>query len=140
MSAIDTATDFGKRLQQRLQSEHITWLVTVNKDGTPQPSPVWFHWSGDEILIFSQPDTPKIRNIATNPVVSLHLNSSVDGGDVAVLTGAAEVVDDGPKVNEVDAYVTKYDEGFKHLGMTPEEMAASYSATIRVRIAKVRGW
>ncbi len=43
MPAIDTTTDFGKRLQERLRDEEIVWLVTVSPDGVPQPSPVWFH-------------------------------------------------------------------------------------------------
>lgn len=140
MATIDSSTDFGKRLQERLRSEKIIWLATVNKDGVPQPSPVWFHWQGDEILIFSQPNTPKVRNIGRNPAVSLNFNSSDDGGDVAVFTGVAEIVADGPKAHQVEAYVTKYDDGFRGLGMTPEEMAASYSETIRVTITRVRGW
>ena len=139
MPLIDTATDFGKRLQERLRSEQIIWLVTVDKEGPPQPSPVWFHWHDDEIMIFSQPNAPKIRNITGNPSVALHLNSSADGGDIAILTGTAEVVD-GPRAHELEEYVTKYREGFKSLGMTPEEMVATYSATLRVTIRNVRGW
>ncbi len=140
MPAIDTTTDFGKRLQERLRDEEIVWLVTVNPDGVPQPSPVWFHWDGDAMLIFSQPDAPKIRNIGTNATVALHLNSSAEGGDIAILTGTAEVVADAPRAHEIDDYVTKYERGFGSLGMTPEEMAASYSATIRITIERVRGW
>ncbi len=79
------------------------------------------------MLIFSQPDAPKIRNIGTNATVALHLNSSAEGGDIAILTGTAEVIADGPKAHEIDDYVTKYERGFGSLGMTPEEMAASYS-------------
>lgn len=140
MAAIDNSTDFGKLLQERLLSEHIIWLATVNADGVPQPSPVWFHRWGDEILIFSQPNTPKLRNIARNSAVSLNLNSSADGGDVAVLTGRAEIVADGPKAHEIDEYVSKYEDGFRSLSMTADEFAATYSKTIRVHVTKVRGW
>ncbi|CAA9546512.1 MAG: hypothetical protein AVDCRST_MAG87-514 [uncultured Thermomicrobiales bacterium] len=140
MVAIDTSTDFGKRLLERLHDEEIVWLVTVNRHGVPQPSPVWFHWEQDEVLIFSQPNAPKVRNIATNPAVALHLNSSPHGDDIAILTGTAEVADDAPKVDQVDAFVRKYERGLRSLGMAPEEMAASYSATIRVTIEHVRGW
>lgn len=141
MAAIDTTTDFGKRLRERLQTEKHIWLTTVRKDGTPQPSLVWFHWDGENVCwIFSQPNTPKVRNIASNAAVSLNLNSSDNGGDVAVLTGGAEILPDGPKAHEIDAYVTKYEAGFRGLDMTPEEMAASYSETIRVTIQGVRGW
>lgn len=140
MAVIDPSTELGKRLRERLNRERIIWLTTVNKDGEPQSSPVWFHADGDQVLIFSQPNAPKVRNISRNPVVSLNLNSSDDGGNVAVLTGTAKILEDGPRVHEVDAYVTKYDEGFRQLGSTPEEMGAEYSAAIRVHVSRVRGW
>ncbi len=107
MPAIDTTTDFGKRLQERLRDEEIVWLVTVSPDGVPQPSPVWFHWNQDEVLILSQPDAPKMRNIGVNSTVALHLNSSAEGGDIAILTGTAEVVADAPRAHEIDDYVSK---------------------------------
>ena len=43
---IDSSTEFGKRVEQRLRDEQIGWIVTVGTDGTPQPSPVWFLWDG----------------------------------------------------------------------------------------------
>ncbi len=125
MTAIDTSTDFGKRLQERLRDEEIIWLMTIIGSGVPQPSPVWFHWQDDEVIIFSQPDAPKIRNIGVNSTVALHLNSSAEGGDIAILTGTARVVAEAPRVHESAEYVTKYERGFRSLGMTPEEMAAS---------------
>jgi len=33
---------------------------------------VWFLWNDGSILLYSQPDTPKLRNIAANPRVALH--------------------------------------------------------------------
>lgn len=140
MTVIDASTDFGKRLEERLRDEEIVWLVTVNRDGVPQPSPVWFHWNQDEVLIFSQPNTPKVRNIGANPAVALHLNSSPYGDDIAILTGTAEMAADAPRVHEIDEYVRKYERGFRSLGMTPEQMAAEYSAAVRVTIRHVRGW
>ena len=71
---IDTTSEFGTRVAQRLQQEGIIWLTTVRGDGTPQPSPVWFLWDGETFLIYSQPGAPKVRNIARSPKVALHLN------------------------------------------------------------------
>ena len=88
---IDTSTDFGARAARHLEDDRIIWLATVGPDGTPQPSPVWFLWDGDTVLIYSQPSTPKLRNIEQHPRVSLHFNCTPSGGDVVILTGDASV-------------------------------------------------
>lgn len=136
---IDTTTDFGKRVERRLRDEQIIWLTTAGQDGTPQPSPVWFLWEGEAALIFSKPNTPKLRNIARNAKVSLHFDSDGRGGNIVVLTGEARIVEPTPTVDEVPAYVTKYAEGIKRMGSTPEQMAAEYSQAIRVTPTDVRG-
>lgn len=139
MLDLDTTTDFGARAARRLQTEQIIWLVTAGADGTPQPSPVWFHWDGATMLIFSEPDAPKIRNIARNPRVAVHFDSDGWGGNIVVLTGEARVLDNAPSVEEVPDYLEKYAEGIERIGMTPEQMAATYSTAIRVTPGRVRG-
>jgi PPOX class probable F420-dependent enzyme len=89
MFTIDRESEFGQRVLRRLEREEIIWLTTCRPEGTPQPSPVWFHWDGEALLIYSQPDTPKLQNIAANPRVALNFNATPTGGDVVVLAGTA---------------------------------------------------
>ncbi len=87
---LDTSSEFGRRAARRLHEERLAWLTTVSPRGTPQPVPIWFLWDGDaSILLYSRPDTPKLRNIAANPRVSLHLDGNGQGGDVVVCLGEA---------------------------------------------------
>src|SRR5215212_1046591 len=104
---IDTSTDFGARVARHLEDDRIVWLATVDPDGTPQPSPVWFLWDGDTALIYSQATTPKLRNIERHPRVSLHFNCTASGGDVVILTGEASLDTEVPPVNENAAYRDK---------------------------------
>jgi len=136
---IDTSSEFGQRVERRLRDEQVIWLTTVDGQGMPQPSPVWFLWDGSTIVIYSQANAPKIRNIESNGHVALHLDSDGDGGDIVVLTGDAAVEREGPLVTDVPAYVDKYRDGIVGLGMTPEQMAQAYRARIRVTPAKLRG-
>src|SRR5262245_24339894 len=115
----DTSTEYGARAVRRLSQEGILWLVTVRRDGTPQPSPVWFLWDGETILIYSQPNTQKLRNIARNPKVSLHLNSDAWAYDVVIITGEAQIEENAPLVREVPAFVKKYVEDLP----SPKSMA-----------------
>lgn len=122
----------------RLQSEQVIWLTTVSGSGAPQPSPVWFLWQDDSILIFSQPGAPKVRAIRRNPHVSLNFNSNPFGGDVVILSGMAMLDDGGLRADEIPAYIEKYREGLVDLGMSPEAFAADYRQAIVTRPTRLR--
>lgn len=136
---IDTGTEFGGRAARRLRDELIYWLATVDPDGTPQPSPVWALWDGETFLIYSQPDTPKLRNVASRPRVALHLDGDGRGGDIVIVTGDARIVSDAPPADRVPEYIAKYGEGIRRIGMTPESFARAYSVAVRVTPARLRG-
>lgn len=135
----DPATEFGARVAERLDREEIVWLTTIGPTGTPQPNPVWFRWDGESFLIFSQPDRPKLRNIARNPRVALHFNSTASGGDIIVFGGTARL-ELGPDPDEIAAYLGKYRDGLAGLSMTADQFRADYSVPIRVVPDRLRGF
>jgi PPOX class probable F420-dependent enzyme len=137
---LDTSAEFGQRVQRRLREEQMIWLVTVRPDGTPQPTPVWFWWGGaDEIVIYSKPGQAKLRNLAANPAVALHLDGDGRGGDVIVLTGHAAVEPEGGVDGVESEYAAKYAAGIGRIGLTPDTMGQTYSARIRVHVTRVSG-
>ena len=136
---IDTFTPFGQRVARRLDEERIAWLTTVGRDGTPEPSPIWFLWDGSELLIYSRPNTPKLRNIGRDPRVSLNLDSDGQGGDIVVITGQARIDPSASPAHRVAAYAAKYAERIKGIGLTPEQFAQAYSVPIRLTPEKLRG-
>ncbi|GAB0107268.1 hypothetical protein JMUB6875_62620 [Nocardia sp. JMUB6875] len=137
---IDSNTDFGAKVTKRLGQDTVIWLTTVSPSGTPQPNPVWFQWEDGAFLVFTQPGTPKLRNIAANPRVSLNFNSSDSGGDVVVFTGTAEIDEGGASAAELDAFVEKYTEGLVDIGMTREQFFADYAVPLRIVPDRVRGF
>lgn len=139
MAIWDVTTPFGARVERRLAEEWIIWLVTQGKDGTPQPSPVWFLRDGDSLLIYSRPDTPKLRNIARAPRVALHFDGDGRGGDIIVFSGAAALDPAAPPADAVPAYIAKYRAAIERISMTPETFAQAYSVAMRVTISGVRG-
>ena len=136
---IDTSSTFGQRVLQRLKQEETVWLTTVNRNGIPNPSLVWFLWEADAVFLLSQPDQGKVKAIAANPRVSLNFDSDGDGGNMVILNGTASLL--GPMtVDQVSpAYFSKYERGLKSLGNSPEDMIDSYSQPIRITLDKVRG-
>ena len=136
---IDTSTEFGARAARRLAEDQIGWLTTVRADGMPQPIPVWFHWDGETLLIFSEPAARKLRNLAANPKAALHLNSDGKGGNIIVLTGEARVGAELPPQERIAAYAQKYAEGIRGLNLTPESMLAQYSTVIYLTPTRITG-
>lgn len=140
MFTIDTSTDFGRRIARQLDDEVVVWLTTVAASGTPAPTPVWFLWHDDEILICSQPDTAKLRSIPAHPQVTVNFNATHSGGDVGVIAGTA-VIDEAPISGEaLAAYNAKYADAIAGLGMTTDQFHASYSVLIRITPGKLRGF
>ncbi len=136
---IDPTTEFGARVEKRLLEEQVIWLTTVSPSGMPQPNPVWFYWDGDTVLIYSQPDAYKVKNLINNPKVSLNFEGVAEQGEnVIVLTGEAVMEENGSKIDP--AYEKKYHQAIIDFDETSEDLIASYSVAIRVRIEKVRGF
>jgi PPOX class probable F420-dependent enzyme len=137
----DASTPFGKRVRERLAGEHVGWLTTVGADGTPQPNPVWFLWEEgeDSLLIYNRTGAARIAHVKARPRVSLNLNCTDSGGDVIVLTGDAELLDDFPLATDHAAYAEKYAEDASRIFGDTTSFAQKYPVAMRIKITKVRG-
>ncbi|MGZ0145765.1 TIGR03667 family PPOX class F420-dependent oxidoreductase [Kribbella sp. WER1] len=140
MFDLDTSTDFGKRIARQLDDERIVWLTTVARSGTPAPTPVWFLWHDGELLIGSEPDKAKLRNVAAHPQVAVNFNATQTGGDVGVITGTARIDPEPISGEALAAYNAKYAADIEGLGMTPDQFHRSYSVLIRITPVKLRGF
>ena len=89
----DPSTPFGERVARRLGDERLMWLTTVDANGTPQPTPVWFLWdeATSTFLIYSRSDAKRLEHLQRNPRVGLNFDGNGSGGDIIVFTGVAEV-------------------------------------------------
>jgi PPOX class probable F420-dependent enzyme len=137
---IDFNSDLGKHVQERLLNENVIWLTTVSPDGTPQPNPVWFFWNGDCFIIYTPPNTVKLKNIDQNPIVSLHFEGATSlGGDVAVFIGKAEF--DNSPLEPDPGYVEKYTKiATEEWGRSVDDLFEEYSSLICIRPKKLRGF
>jgi PPOX class probable F420-dependent enzyme len=137
---LDPSKPAHARAEQRLHVERIAWLTTVRADGQAQSSPVWFLWDGRTFLLYSQPGAQKVRNLAANPKVALHLGDDGDGGDIVTVEGTAAVEPDAPRADRVEGYLDKYRSAIEALGYEPGPFARTYSTAIRVRPTRMRAW
>ncbi len=137
---LDFTTKFGRRVNRRLRQERIIWLTTVDSKGVPQPVPIWFHWDGKTILVFSERNKPKLQNIARNPRVVFNLNCDEHGGDVAVIHCEAEVLEKLPQPGRMQTFLRKYKQGIKDIGKTEQGFKDAYSVPILFTPKAMRGF
>jgi PPOX class probable F420-dependent enzyme len=124
--------------REHLAGDVVAWLTTVAADGKPQSSVISFLWEGDTILFYSQPDTPKLRNIARSPLVSFNLQSDLYGDHLLTIEGTAEEDPSVPPSDVHPAYRAKYREPLEHWGMGEAETARDFSVPIRITPRRVR--
>ncbi|MBE0686243.1 MAG: TIGR03667 family PPOX class F420-dependent oxidoreductase [Anaerolineaceae bacterium] len=137
---IDFSSEFGKHVVKRLEQEKVIWLTTVSVDGTPQPNPVWFYWNGKNFLIYSTPNAAKLKNITSNPRVSLSFEgASPLGGDVVVFTGDAtfETNHSNPEPDYEKKYLRIVKDEWNR---TIDDLYEEYSVAIRIEPQKLRGF
>ena len=105
----------------------------------PQSSPIWFVHAHDVLWVRSQPYTAKLRNIAANPRVAFHLDTT-HGGHVVTIEAEAERVDGFPS-EVAAAYRAKCLPAItERLRSDLETFEQGYSVTLRLRPTRVRGW
>jgi len=137
-SLLDTTSPRGRRIAARLKKEIVIWLATTNPDGRAVAVPVWFLFDGRTFLVYSVPGQ-KIRNIRRSALVSMHLNSTPDGGDIVRIEGKAQVLKRQPPAFKVPSYMRKYAGRIKSYGWTGETFSAEYRIPIRVRATRFHG-
>jgi PPOX class probable F420-dependent enzyme len=58
--------------QQFLRADHVAVVSTLNKDGSPQITTIWYLLQEDGTLIMSTPDrTQKVKNLRRDPRIAL---------------------------------------------------------------------
>jgi hypothetical protein len=60
-------------------------------DGTPRVVPIWFHWTGEEIVMGGPEDAPKVHALQANPAVAITIDGDSWPYQVLLLRGQAQV-------------------------------------------------
>ncbi len=83
-----TLSDTGRAF---LGEQRFASLATINKDGTPQQTVMWYELQGDEIMMNTAHGRLKDRNLARDPRISICIE---DGQRFVTLRGAVTLNDE----------------------------------------------
>ena len=83
-------------------------LAYVWFDGTPRVVPIWFHWTGDALVMCSPARAPKLKAIQQNPAVSVTIDSNEWPYRVLSVRGDATVTHGDDVAPEYAAAAERY--------------------------------
>jgi PPOX class probable F420-dependent enzyme len=85
---------FDEGTRRLLDGKNFAAVSTLNPDGAPQSSVVWFRREGDTVLFSTSTARQKARNLARDPRISVAVFDMDNPYDSVEIRGRAELVDD----------------------------------------------
>jgi len=101
------ATQLSEKARAFLQERRFAVLATLNADGSPQLTTMWYLLERDTIVMNTMIGRLKDRNLRRDPRISLCVP---DGYNYVTVSGTAELIDD-PEIAQHDIYrlAVRYD-------------------------------
>ncbi|MGB6181993.1 MAG: PPOX class F420-dependent oxidoreductase, partial [Rhodococcus sp. (in: high G+C Gram-positive bacteria)] len=83
-------------------------LTTFTKDGTPKPTPIWAVLDGDELLMWTQSKSWKVKRIRNTPRVTVATCDRSGNNAGPAMDAVAEVLDENGTTRTREKIIAKY--------------------------------
>ena len=87
------------QVEHFLSGRHIAVLTTINPDGTPLQTPVWYLYRDGAIYVRTNSLSAKVRNVRLEPRVSVCVQDEQPPYRGVTVTGTARVEADRPELS-----------------------------------------
>jgi len=104
-------------------------LATVNADGTPQVTPVWFDWDGSRLRINTAKGRVKDKNLRRTPAVALTIMDPDNPYRYIQVKGRVANVTESGADAHIDALSKKYTGQERYAKRTPGEVRVIFTIT-----------
>src|SRR4029078_4971721 len=95
-------------------------IATIGVDGSPQATPVWVDYDGENVLVNSARGRTKVKNIERDPRATVTvLPAENQQGGYVMVSGPAEIADEGAgAVEHINMLAKKYlgEDKYPYLG------------------------
>jgi hypothetical protein len=119
--------------QELLHSKIPARLAYIWKDGTPRVVPIWFHWSGKELVMASPPKAPKLKALAKNSKVAVTIDDNTFPHKVLMIRGSVNLESVKGVVPEYAAAAERYF-GKEQAGAWLGQVRSSVPEMIRITL------
>jgi len=89
MNVQDVLND--KVAQELLASKEMASLAYTWRDGTPRAVPIWFQWTGSQVVMCSPVNAPKIKVLESRPEVAVSIYNNTWPYHALYLRGTVKV-------------------------------------------------
>ncbi len=119
--------------QELLQAPIPARLAYVWPDGTPRVIPIWFHWTGTEVVLCSPPTAPKMKVLAQDTPVALTIDYEAWPARTLLIRGKAHSTRIQGEIPEYPAMTRRYlgEEGSQ---AWRAQYSSMFSQTIRIAV------
>ena len=91
------------------KAPNLATVVTLMPDGQPQALPLWIDTDGENLLVNTEPQRQRARNVRRDPRVTVLIHSDSDPWDWSEVRGRViETVDGGEAREHIDKLARKY--------------------------------
>ena len=132
MKTLDPTTPAGARIAQRLETDLTGWLTTVNPDGQPQSSVIWFKWADGVITVYSHKRSARNGNIADRPLVSFNLDTEDHGDAYVTIEAEARIDPDAGPASTDPVFTAKYAAMIASYGWEQAYYDSEYPVVLRI--------
>jgi PPOX class probable F420-dependent enzyme len=111
-------------------------IATIREDGSPQATPVWIDYDGEDVLVNSARGRTKVKNVERDPRATVTvLPAENQQAGYVMVSGPAEITEDGA-LEHINMLAKKYlgEDKYPYLG--PDEKRV----IIRIRPERVDGF
>jgi PPOX class probable F420-dependent enzyme len=129
------ARALSEKARALLQERRFAVLGTINKDGSPQLTTMWYLLDGDVILMNTKAGRTKERNMRRDPRISVCIE---DGYSYVTISGTVEMIDD-LQVAQRDIYrlAVRYNGEEEARRQMEEEFSKETRVTLHLKLEHV---
>ncbi|HEU5098107.1 MAG TPA: PPOX class F420-dependent oxidoreductase [Roseiflexaceae bacterium] len=118
-----------------LQEKRFAVLATINPNGTPQLTTMWYELQGDEIMMNTKVGRSKERNLRRDQRISICVE---DEYHYVTLSGSARLIDDQPTAQaDIKRLAERYHNPEKAAQMADDQFSKEQRMTFRMTIEHV---
>ena len=105
-----------------IEGKNFAHVATINKDGSPQVSPVWIEHDGTHIIINSEEKRLKVRNVKRDPRVAISIADAANPYHYIQVKGRVVEVTREGGFEGIDRLSMKYSGNPKYPGNAPGDV------------------
>lgn len=125
----------SERARAFLAEQRFAVLSTINPDGTPQLTVMWYALDGDEIVMNTKADRKKDQNVRRDPRIAICIE---DGYNYVTITGQVHLIDDQSIAQaDIQRLAERYHPPAKAAQMMRDLFGREQRVTMRMRIEHV---